>query len=89
MFHGSPAIGKSAIVHQFASKFNLKLIDMRLGQCDPTDLLGFPRITGDRSGYVPLEDFPLEGDKTPDGYAGWMLFLDELTSAPPAVQGPA
>ena len=89
MLHGSPGIGKSEVVHQIAKKFNLKLIDMRLSMCDPTDLLGFPRINGDRSGYVPLEDFPLEGDPIPDGYSGWLLFLDELTSAPSAVQPPA
>lgn len=38
MLHGSPAVGKSAIVRQIAKQFNLKLIDLRLSQCDPTDL---------------------------------------------------
>lgn len=38
MVHGSPALGKSSIVKQIAKKFNLKLIDLRLSQCDPTDL---------------------------------------------------
>lgn len=35
---GSPAIGKSAIARFVAEQFNLVLIDMRLSQCDPTDL---------------------------------------------------
>ena len=35
---GSPAIGKSSIVHQIAKQYNLKVIDLRLSQCDPTDL---------------------------------------------------
>lgn len=38
MIHGSPAIGKSGIVHQIAEQYNLLLIDLRLSQCDPTDL---------------------------------------------------
>jgi MoxR-like ATPase len=38
MVVGSPGCGKSAIVHQIAEQYNLKLIDLRLSQCDPTDL---------------------------------------------------
>ena len=36
--HGSPGIGKSALVRSLANEFNLKLIDIRLSQCDPTEL---------------------------------------------------
>ena len=86
LIKGSPAIGKSAIVHAIADQYKLKVIDLRLSQCDPTDLLGFPSIMGDRAGYVPMETFPIEGDAIPEGYNGWLLFLDELTSALPAVQ---
>ena len=35
---GSPGTGKSQIVHQIAENYNLQLIDIRLSQCDPTDL---------------------------------------------------
>lgn len=62
---------------------------MRLAQCDPTDLLGFPTIVHDRAGYRPMETFPIEGDEVPAGYAGWLLFLDEFNSAPIAVQAAA
>lgn len=90
MIHGSPAVGKSSIIKQIAKKFGLKLIDLRLSQCDPTDLLGFPDIdrtaARPRAGYVPMETFPLEGDKIPEGYNGWLLFMDEFNSAMPAVQ---
>ena len=86
MLHGSPAIGKSSIVKQIAKLFNLKLIDLRLSQCDPTELMGFPKVSGNRAGYTPMETFPIEGDALPDGYSGWLLFLDEMNSAPPAVQ---
>lgn len=89
MIGGSPAIGKSAIVHQIAKEYNLKVIDLRLSQCDPTDLLGFPEVVAGRASYVPMETFPVEGDEVPTGYDGWLLFLDELTSAPRAVQAAA
>lgn len=38
MLRGSPGMGKSSIVHQIAKEYNLKVIDLRLSQCDPTDL---------------------------------------------------
>ena len=89
MLTGSPGIGKSQIIHKIAEDFNLKVIDLRLSQCDLTDLLGFPQITGSKAGYVPMDTFPIQGDKVPDGYSGWMLFLDEMNGAVPAVQAAA
>lgn len=86
---GSPGGGKSQIVYQLANKYKLKLIDFRLAQCDPTDLAGFPQIIGTKSDYVPMQHFPIKGDPVPEGYEGWLLFLDELTSAPPAIQAAA
>lgn len=99
MLAGSPGIGKSHIAYQIAKKYNLKVIDVRLSQADPTDLLGFPSIQGKKAGYVPMETFPIEGDKLPvdlnekgeiiHTYDGWLLFLDEFTSAAIAVQAAA
>ena len=89
MIHGSPGIGKSDIVKTLADKVGLKLIDLRLAQCDPTDLLGFPVTSGKKAGYLPMDTFPLDTDTPPDGYNGWLLFLDELTSASIAVQAAA
>ncbi len=93
MLKGSPGIGKSQAVYALAKKYNLKLIDLRLAQCDPVDLLGFPTIHAayggakmDRGGYVPMTTFPIEGDTIPEGFNGWLLFLDEANSAPQAVQ---
>lgn len=85
---GSPACGKSSIVRKVARDFNLFLIDLRLPQCDPTDLLGFPYINKEtnRSTYLPMEYFPLEGDEIPKGYSGWLIFFDEITGAPESVQ---
>jgi len=89
ILHGSPGIGKSDIGRAIAKKFNLKLIDFRLAQCDPTDLLGFPTIIGQRADYLPMVTFPIEGDAIPAGYDGWLLFFDEVTSALPAIQAAA
>ena len=91
MVHGSPGIGKSQIVAQIAKEYGLKLIDLRLSQCDPTDLAGFPQIdvARQKAGYLPMDTFPLEGENPPAGYNGWLLFFDEANSAPKAVQAAA
>lgn len=95
MLEGSPAIGKSSIVHAIAEAHNLKVIDMRLSQCDPVDLNGFPQFINGRARYMPMETFPIEGDPLPINratgkpYDGWILFLDEFTSAARAVQAAA
>jgi hypothetical protein len=85
ILRGSPGVGKSQLAYKLAEKFNLKLIDVRLSQADPTDLSGFPSIMGKKAGYIPMETFPIEGDPIPEGYSGWLIFFDEFTSAFPAV----
>lgn len=91
MLWGSPGIGKSSIVHKIAEEHGLKVIDLRLSQCDPTDLMGFPSIdqARKRAGYMPMDTFPIEGEQVPEGYNGWLLFLDEANSASLAVQAAA
>lgn len=89
MLAGSPAIGKSQVVKQIAMDYGLKVIDLRLSQCDPTNLSGFPTIKGNKAGFIPMDTFPIEGDEIPEGYNGWLLFLDEFNSAPEAVQAAA
>ena len=86
---GSPACGKSSIVHQIARDFNLFVIDLRLASRVPEDFTGYPRIYEDlnKAGYVPMTTFPVEGDplpinpKTGEEYSGWLIFLDELPLA--------
>ena len=46
-------------------------------------------IKDGKSTYAPMSTFPLEVDPIPAGYKGWLLFLDELLSAPLAVQAAA
>ena len=85
----SPGVGKSSIVAQLARDHNLKLLDLRLSQCTPEDLQGFPMRSGNKATFTPFDIFPLEGEDIPDGYAGWLLFLDEITSATKPVQAAA
>jgi len=85
---GSPGIGKSDLFRAIAEQFGLAVIDLRLSQCDPTDLNGFPYINHEtgKASYMPMDTFPLETDPLPEGKKGWILFLDEITHASPAVQ---
>ena len=89
MLTSSPGIGKSSIVHSIAKEFGLKLIDIRLAQVDPTELNGFASLQGDKASYKPMDIFPLENEPLPKGYNGWLLFLDEMSSAAPATQAAA
>ena len=80
---GAPGIGKSDIVAQVADDFGLMLLDIRLSQMLPEDLTGLPSLnakTG-KAEYNPFTTFPMDGDKIPDGYNGWLIFLDEMSSA--------
>lgn len=80
---GAPGIGKSDIVAQVADDFGLKLLDIRLSQMLPEDMTGLPSLnemTG-KALYNPFETFPMENDPIPAGYHGWLIFLDELSSA--------
>lgn len=80
---GPPGIGKSDVVTQIADEFGLKLLDIRLSQMLPEDLTGLPSLnekTG-KAEYNPFDTFPMEGDAIPNGYNGWLIFLDELSSS--------
>jgi hypothetical protein len=85
----SPGMGKSSIVAQVAKMGKLKMIDLRLSQCMPEDLQGFPMRNGDKATFTPFDMFPLEGEEIPEGYDGWLLLLDELSSAGKQTQAAA
>ena len=89
MVYGAPGLGKSSVVNQIAADGKLQVIDLRLSQCDPTDLNGFPKLDGDKAKYVPMDTFPIEGTPIPEGKKGWLLFLDEFNSSSRAVQAAA
>lgn len=89
----SPGLGKSSIVQQITKDFSLELIDLRLSQCAPEDLMGLPMRKGEgaemRAAFAPFEMFPTENDPLPEGKQGWILLLDEFNSAAKAVQASA
>ncbi|MEE8588217.1 MAG: MoxR family ATPase [Sulfurimonadaceae bacterium] len=80
---GPPGIGKSSIVKQIAETNAYEFIDLRLALMDPTDLKGIPFYDKDehQALWAPPSFLPREGKG--------ILFLDELNSAPPAVQASA
>ena len=89
MITGNPGIGKSDIVKQVANKLNLQLIDVRLSQMDSSDINGFPTIKDGKTIFVPPDIFPITTDPLPKGKDGWLVFLDELSSASLSTQAAA
>ncbi len=85
MLWGPPGVGKSQMVAQVAAGHGVPVIDIRLSQMEPSDLRGIPfRVDGRVEWAVPA----LLPDAERHGSAG-ILFLDEITSAPPAVSAAA
>ena len=96
IIRSSPGVGKSDIVRSIARQYNLKVIDMRLAQMDPTDLNGLPHFNEEGFAvYAPFVYFPLEDAKPGfnaelgKDYDGWLIFFDEITSAPKQIQAAA
>lgn len=85
MLWGPPGIGKSQIVAGIAGKHGVPLIDVRLSQMEPTDLRGIPFRSGERVEWSVPALLPDERRHGPRG----ILFLDEITSAPPTVTAAA
>ena len=80
MVASSPGMGKSDIIRDIARAAKRKVIDLRVSQLEPVDMQGFPGVVDGRMTFYPPEYFPLEGDPLPEGYKGWLLFLDEFNS---------
>ncbi len=85
MLWGPPGVGKSRIVAQVAQANGVPLIDVRLSQMEPTDLRGIPFRSGDRVDWSVPSLLP---DAARHGSRG-ILFLDEITTAPPTVTAAA
>lgn len=82
-------MGKSEIVKEMADKYQLEVIDIRLSQVSPFDLLGYPKDVKNRMEYLPLADMPIESDPIPNGKQGFLIFLDEMNSADKYTMGAA
>ncbi|MGE5268153.1 MAG: AAA family ATPase, partial [Thiohalocapsa sp.] len=85
MLWGAPGVGKSQMVAQVASRHGAPMIDIRLSQMEPSDLRGIPFRSGDLVEWAIPAMLP---DAQRHGPAG-ILFLDEITSAPPSVSAAA
>ena len=91
MLTGQPGASKSDMIRQIAKEMNYFVMDIRLSQYDAVDLSGLP-VPNDDEGtfsHLPLDVFPLEGDKIPNGFDGVVLFFDEMNSAARNVQAAA
>lgn len=80
MVTSSPGMGKSDIIRDIAALFKLWVIDLRVSQCEPVDMQGYPGVINGRMTFHIPEYFPIEGDTPPEGYEGWLIFLDEFNS---------
>ena len=85
MLWGPPGVGKSQIVAQIAERHHVPVIDIRLSQMEPSDLRGIPFRT---EGLVEWAVPAILPDASRHGAEG-ILFLDEITSAPPSVSAAA
>lgn len=82
MLHGRPGVGKTEIVQALADRTGGRLFDLRLTTLDPADLRGLPYYDHDRRRTVWYRPEDLPDDPAQPA----ILFLDELTAAPPALQ---
>ena len=86
---GPPGIGKSEVVADITQEMGGLMIDLRLGQMDPTDIRGIPFFNKEngKMDWAPPIDLPDE--ETASQYPVVVLFMDEMNSAAPAVQAAA
>ena len=86
---GPPGIGKSELVENITRELGGHMIDLRLGQMEPTDIRGIPFYNKDigKMDWAPPVELPDE--ELASQYPIVVLFLDELNSAAPSVQSAA
>lgn len=79
LLRGPHGIGKSQVVRQVATYFNLAVIDRRLSQMTEGDMIGLPSTDGEVTRFNPPDWFKNACTKP------FCLFLDELNRATPEV----
>lgn len=85
MLWGPPGVGKSQLVSQVGNRHQVPVIDIRLSQMEPSDLRGIPFRSGERVEWAEPALLPHADTQGERG----ILFLDEITSAPPSVSAAA
>jgi hypothetical protein len=86
---GPPGIGKSELVADITAELGGYMIDLRLGQMEPTDIRGIPfynKDLGKMDWAAPIE---LPDEELAEQYPIVVLFLDEMNSSAPSVQAAA
>jgi hypothetical protein len=86
---GPPGIGKSELVAGIADELKGHMIDLRLGQMEPTDIRGIPFYNKDNGKMDWAEPVDLPSEEFASQYPVVILFLDEMNSAAPSVQAAA
>ena len=86
---GPPGIGKSELVADITEELGGYMIDLRLGQMEPTDIRGIPFYNKDSGKMDWAEPVDLPSEELASQYPVVVLFLDEMNSAAPSVQSAA
>lgn len=73
MLWGPPGVGKSSLIHQFAQRASIPVIDWRLTLMDPVDMRGTPLHAKGLTHWAPPAELPRDGEG--------ILLLDELPQA--------
>lgn len=86
---GPMGVGKSSMVAQLCAEMGGRFYDVRLSQCEQTDLRGIPYYNkeSNKMEWAPPVDLPTEEEASK--YPVVFLFLDEMNSAAPSVQAAA
>ena len=93
MLWGPPGIGKSQAVRQLADTIGARtgkkthVTDVRLLLFNPVDLRGIPTANADKTLAIWLKPQIFQMDESADTVN--ILFLDEISAAPPSVQAAA
>lgn len=93
MLWGAPGVGKSQGVRQIATNItkvtgkHVHVTDVRLLLFNPVDLRGIPTANADKTLAVWLKPHIFQMDESTDVVN--ILFLDEISAAPPSVQAAA
>lgn len=93
MLWGPPGVGKSQAVRQIADRLesvtekSTKVTDVRLLLFNPVDLRGIPTSNADKTMSVWLKPKIFDMDDSTEVIN--ILFLDEISAAPPSVQAAA
>lgn len=83
---GPPGIGKSEVVSDITDELGGYMVDLRMAQMEPTDIRGIPYFNKENGKMDWAEPVDLPSAELAAQYPIVVLFLDEMNSAPPAVQ---